>query len=262
MEGVRFMAMNARFLRSVCVLCTGLLGVTLVGPSPSATGQQISHSLPSADPTEVGLSKERLARLDGMLQTMVDERELAGVVTLLARHGKVAFIDVAGVQDIESNRPMTRDSIFRIFSMTKPITGVAMMMLYEEGHWRLNDPVSRYIPEFETLRVYAGENSNGSMQEEELDHPITMRELMTHTAGLSYTLDMRHATFGQSHVSRAACAEFEGTIASHDRQNGNVATLGTAWNALDLQLVGRCTRLFSREAIRSKICRLSQGAYF
>ena len=191
--GVSFMAMNARFLKSVCVLCAGLLGVTLVGPSPSATGQQTSYSLPSADPEEVGLSKERLARLDGMLQTMVDERELAGVVALLARHGKVAFVDVAGVQDIESNRPMTRDSIFRIFSMTKPITGVAMMMLYEEGHWRLNDPVSRYIPEFETLKVYAGENSDGSIQEEKLERPITMRELMTHTAGLPYTLDMRHS---------------------------------------------------------------------
>ena len=190
--GVRFMAMDARFLKSVCVLCAGLLGVTLVGPSPSATGQQTLYSLPTADPGDVGLSKERLARLDDALQEMVDNGELAGVVTMLARHGKVAFVDVAGVRDIESKEPMTRDSIFRIQSMTKPITGVAMMMLYEEGRWRLNDPVSRYIPEFEQLEVYTGENSDGSIQKEELDRPIMMRELMTHTAGLSYTLDMRH----------------------------------------------------------------------
>jgi len=186
------MTMNARFQKSIYVFSLFLLGAALVGTSPSASGQQTAYSLPSADPIEVGLSKERLARLDGMLQAMVDDRELAGVVTLLARHGKVAFVDVAGVQDITSNRPMARDSIFRIFSMTKPITGVAMMMLYEEGRWRLNDPVSRYIPEFEQLKVYAGENDDGSIQQEELDRPITMRELMTHTAGLSYTLDMRH----------------------------------------------------------------------
>ena len=186
------MTMNARVPRSIYVLCIVLLGFALVGTTPSASGQQAAHSLPSVDPTEVGLSKERLARLDSMLQAMVDERELAGVVTVLARHGKVAFVDVAGVQDIASNRPMTRDSMFRIFSMTKPITGVAMMMLYEEGRWRLNDPVSDYIPEFDELTVYAGENSDGSIREEELERPITMRELMTHTAGLAYTLDMRH----------------------------------------------------------------------
>ena len=88
--------------------------------------------LETVDPAAVGLSAERLERLDAGLQAMVDDGELAGTVALLARRGKIAFVDVAGVQDIESGRPMARDSIFRIFSMTKPITGVAMMMLYRE----------------------------------------------------------------------------------------------------------------------------------
>ena len=184
--------MNTRLSRSKLFLVGVLSAGALIVPLSSASGQQVSYNLPSADPSEVGLSKERLGRLDGMLQTMVDSGELAGVVTMLARHGRIAFVDVAGLRDIESKQPMTRESIFRIQSMTKPITGVAMMMLFEEGKWRLNDPVSRYIPEFDQLTVYDGENSDGSIREEELERPVTMRELMTHTAGLAYTLDMNH----------------------------------------------------------------------
>ena len=148
--------------------------------------------LATVDPAAVGLSAERLERLDDGLQGLVDDGKIAGVVALLARHGKIVFTDVAGVQNVDTGSPMGRDSIFRIFSMTKPITGVAMMMLYEEGKWRLNDPVERYIPEFADLKVHVGENSDGSMRLEDPDHPITMRELMTHTAGLGYVLNPRH----------------------------------------------------------------------
>ena len=155
-------------------------------------GATAAAVLETVDPAEAGLSAERLERLDAGLQALVDDGRLAGVVALLARHGRIAFADVAGVQDVESGRPMARDSIFRIFSMTKPVTGVAMMMLYEEGKWRLNDPVSRYIPELAGLKVYAGENDDGSMELVDADHEMTMRELLTHTAGLGYVLDPRH----------------------------------------------------------------------
>ena len=173
----------------------GVCGVGFAGmvwqPSPTAS-VVTSRDFSFVAPSEVGLSAERLKRLDDGLQAMVDDGKLAGVVTLLARHGKIAFVDVAGVQDIESQRPMSRDSIFRIYSMTKPIVGVAMMMLYEEGKWRLNDPVSQFIPEFAALRVYEGDNPDGSMKLVDSNRSMTMRELMTHTAGLSYSLDLRH----------------------------------------------------------------------
>ena len=175
-----------------------LVALVLVGatfstrPVVAERGRAATADLEIVDPADVGLSAERLARLDAGLQAMVDGGELAGTVALLARHGKIAFVDVAGVQDIESGRPMERDSIFRIFSMTKPITGVAMMMLYEQGKWRLNDPVSRYLPELAGLQVYAGENDDGSMKLVDADHEMTMRELMTHTAGLGYVLNPRH----------------------------------------------------------------------
>ena len=161
-------------------------------PAAAERGPAAAADLETAAPAEVGLSAERLERLDAGLQAMVDDGELAGVVALLARRGRIAFVDVAGVQDVESGRPMARDSIFRIFSMTKPITGVAMMMLYEEGKWRLNDPVSRHVPELAGLKVWAGENADGSPRLVDADHEMTMRELMTHTAGLGYVLNPRH----------------------------------------------------------------------
>ena len=172
-----------------------VLAVALFFSGPLAAereGAAAPAGLDAAAPADVGLSAERLARLDAGLQAMVDDGELAGVVALLARHGKVAFAHTSGVQDIDSGRPMQRDSIFRIFSMTKPITGVAMMMLHEEGKWRLNDPVSRYIPELAGLQVHVGSNDDGSMKLVEADHEMTMRELMTHTAGLGYVLNPRH----------------------------------------------------------------------
>ncbi len=164
----------------------------IAAPAEGSGGALAEADLDTVDPAEVGLSAERLERLDAGLQGLVDDGSIAGVVALVARHGKIAFADVAGVKNVDTGSAMTRDSIFRIFSMTKPITGVAMMMLYEEGKWRLNDPVERYIPEFADLKVYAGENPDGSMRLEDPDHPITMRELMTHTAGLGYVLNPRH----------------------------------------------------------------------
>ena len=95
------------------------------------------------------------------MQRLVDEGKLAGIVTVLARHGKIAHFHAVGSEDISTRDPIHKDALFRIYSMTKPLTGVAMMILYEEGKWRLNDPVSNYIPEFAKLKVHAGEDRNG-----------------------------------------------------------------------------------------------------
>src|SRR5262249_60618391 len=126
---------------------------------------------------------ERLRRLDAAMARLVDDRQVAGLVTLLERHGKVVHVNAVGRQDVRRPEPMQKDSIFRIYSMTKPVTGVAMMMLYEEGKWRLDDPVSRYIPEFAKLKVYTGKNDDGSPKLEDAKRWMTMRELMTHTDG-------------------------------------------------------------------------------
>jgi len=160
--------------------------------APAAGARTLSKSardLAMVPPESVGIAPDRLRRIDAAMASLVEQRQVAGLVTLLERHGKIVQFNAVGKQDVRRPEAMQKDSIFRIYSMTKPVTGVAMMMLYEEGKWRLDDPVSRYIPEFAKLKVYAGKNEDGSPKLEDARRSMTMRELMTHTAGLGYVLN-------------------------------------------------------------------------
>jgi CubicO group peptidase (beta-lactamase class C family) len=120
------------------------------------------------------------------MQKEVGQKHFSGIVTLLARHGKIVDFRTYGTRDMDSGAPMTKDTIFRDFSMTKPVTGVAMMILYEQGKWLPSDPISKFIPEFANLKVFKGVDANGKMILVDPDHAPTMRELLTHTAGFSY----------------------------------------------------------------------------
>jgi CubicO group peptidase (beta-lactamase class C family) len=137
-------------------------------------------------PESVGFSSERLERLHAAIQDEVDKKQLAGAVTILARHGKIVDYRTYGMRDMATAAPMTKDTIFRDYSMTKPVTGVAMMILYEEGKWLPSDPISKYIPEFAHLKVFNGFDANGKMLLADPDHAPTMHELMTHTTGFTY----------------------------------------------------------------------------
>jgi CubicO group peptidase (beta-lactamase class C family) len=141
--------------------------------------------LPTARPESVGMSTERLALLSTGMRHLVGDGRLSGVVTMVSRHGKIVEFDAVGRRDIAANAPMQKDSIFRIYSMSKPITGVAMMMLFEEGKWQLNDPISKYIPQFKDLKVYSL-GPNGDVAMKDPVHAPTMRELMSHSAGFTY----------------------------------------------------------------------------
>ncbi len=132
-------------------------------------------------PEEVGFSASRLKRIDAVMQRYVDQRTLAGIVTLVAHRGHVVHFEKFGFQDIETGKPMELDTIFRIYSMTKPITSVALMMLFEQGLVRLADPVSKFIPEFKKVKVWVNEGELAALTRE-----ITVHDLLTHTAGLSY----------------------------------------------------------------------------
>jgi len=137
-------------------------------------------------PESVGFSSERLERLHALIQDEIDQKHLAGAVTILARHGKVVEYRTYGVRDLATGAPMTKDTIFRDYSMTKPVTGVAMMILFEQGKWLPNDPIATYIPEFAHLKVFDGVDADGKMKLVDPDHPPTLRELMSHSAGFSY----------------------------------------------------------------------------
>jgi CubicO group peptidase (beta-lactamase class C family) len=160
------------------------------GSMPRMTpAEKGGRDLAPASPESVGISSERLRRLDAAMKRLVDDKQVAGLVTLLERHGKIVDFNAVGQRNVKATDPLQKDSIFRIYSMTKPVTGVAMMMLYEEGKWRLDDPVARYIPEFGKLKVYTGKNDDGSSKLEDARRSMTMRELMTHTGGLGYVLN-------------------------------------------------------------------------
>jgi CubicO group peptidase (beta-lactamase class C family) len=128
---------------------------------------------------------ERLARIRPAVEKYVADGRFAGVVTLVARHGEVVYSDCVGLANRETNTPMQPDTIFRIYSMTKPITCVALMTLYERGYFQLITPVSAFIPGFRDLKVYAGETESG-LQLVDLAREVTIRDLLTHTSGLTY----------------------------------------------------------------------------
>lgn len=139
---------------------------------------------PGTLPASVGISSERLTRLHDAMQGFIDRHEAAGIVTLVARDGKTADLHAVGFQDIDKKTMMKTDSIFRIASMTKPITSVAVMMLYEEGKLLLTDPVSKFIPAFKSMQVLEG--TDATAKPVAARRAITVRDLLTHRSGISY----------------------------------------------------------------------------
>jgi CubicO group peptidase (beta-lactamase class C family) len=163
--------------------------LTLTSYVPLARAAVIDKDLPTATPESVGFSSDRLKRLDEVMKEAIGRKEYLGVVTILARHGKIVHVGTLGHKDLDSTAPVDKDTIFRIFSMTKPVTAAAMMILYEEGKWSPQDPVSKFVPQFTDLKVYKGLDPSQKMIVESPAHPPTMHELMTMTAGFTYGLD-------------------------------------------------------------------------
>ena len=153
----------------------------------------------TARPEDVGLSSERLARITEMMKRHIAAGEISGGVTLVARHGRIAHLEATGVTDIDTKKPMTKDAVFRIASMTKPVTGLAIMMMMEEGKLKITDPVSKYISSFKDLKVAVSEPKKaGAANAAAADEPtplkyysvpaereITIRDLLTHVSGLA-----------------------------------------------------------------------------
>ncbi|HEX2466060.1 MAG TPA: serine hydrolase domain-containing protein [Thermoanaerobaculia bacterium] len=166
-------------------LCLALVLASPAGLSAQADDQG-ARDLGMAKPAEVGMSAEGLAKLETEMQALVDSGELAGIVTVVARHGKIVQFETFGMQDKEAGIPMAKDTIMRIYSMTKPIAGVALMTLYDQGKFKLEDPVEKYIPELANLKVAKADGPDGNPVVEDPTHKMTIRELVSHTGGLTY----------------------------------------------------------------------------
>ena len=154
----------------------------------SPDDQPAAPAIDRADTVRAGFSSAGLAALNAQTHALVDAQQLAGVITLVARHGEVANLDAYGRLDVSAPAPVQRDSIFRLASMTKPIVGTAMMMLWEEGKWAMDDPVAKHIPEFAGLKV---RTKGGDLVEQA--SPMTMRQLMSHSAGFGRAGDYEGA---------------------------------------------------------------------
>ncbi len=207
---------------------------------------QGAGSVMTARPEDVGLSAERLGRIHDAVQRHIDAGTISGAVTLVARHGKIAHLEAHGLMDIESKRPMPKDGVFRLASMSKPITAVAVMMMIEEGKVRLSDPVSRFIPEFKSMKVaVAKPNARGGGAAPagpggaggrggpppEVDlvsatREITIRDLLTHGSGLMSN------GLGNATAGAAATRGPNDTLATYIPKLGAVALdfqPGTLW---------------------------------
>jgi CubicO group peptidase (beta-lactamase class C family) len=155
---------------------------------PVVTLPSAAEEAPKVDAKAAGLDADKLKRVDEVLQDAVERKQIAGGVVLLARHGKLGHLKAIGWRNAEAKKAMTPDTLFRIASMTKPVTSVAIMMLVEDGKVKLNDPVSKYIPEFKHPTVCLPDKNGEDFQEAAAKREITIHDLLTHTSGLTYRL--------------------------------------------------------------------------
>jgi CubicO group peptidase (beta-lactamase class C family) len=171
----------------------------------------LAQDLPSAKPESVGLSAERLERIATTLQRDIDDKRIAGAVTLVVRRGKVAWFKAQGMADREASKPMPTDAMFLICSMTKPITSTAVMMLYEEGKFLLDDPVSMYLPEFKNAKVFV-KPASGDPYSIPATKEITIRDLLRHTSGITYQWQEELGPIYEKANVASGLLQYDGTI--------------------------------------------------
>jgi CubicO group peptidase (beta-lactamase class C family) len=211
----------------------------------------IAHELPTAVPEQVGLSAEKLKDARAAMQKLVDDNRIAGGVFVVARRGKVAQFETCGMMDIEAGKPMKRDTIFRFYSMSKPITSVAAMMLYEQGKIKLDDPVSKYIPEFKGLKVVADPDAE-VIREVAAKREMSVRDLMRHTSGLTYGF------FGNTAVDKLyrKSTKLGGSKTTLKDMTKNLAKIpllyqpGTKWHySISTDVLGRVVEVASGQSL-------------
>jgi CubicO group peptidase (beta-lactamase class C family) len=227
----------------------------------AAAANADDNPIPLAKPEELGFSSERLGRITAAMQRYVDAGNLPGVVTLVARKGKVVHFEAVGSRNVDAGTAMTTDTIFRLYSQSKPVTAVAVMILYEEGRFLLTDPVANYLPELADLKVYLGEE-NGEVKTEPA-RPITIQHLLTHTAGFTYDFFQSPVArmYVQAGTNGAAPQSRLGSLAEWTVELGKlplIAQPGTDWNySVSIDVLGRLVEVTSgmsfRDFLRTRI---------
>ena len=222
----------------VCFVLLSLAGTLSIG-----------QQLPTASPESVGLSSERLQRITAAVDQSIKDQQIAGAVTIIVRHGKVAWLKSQGMLDREAAKPMPEDAMFRICSMTKPITTVAVMMLYEEGKFELEDPISKYLPEFKSPKVLVKSASGGSPYTIPATREITIRDLLRHTSGLTYNWNQDLGKMYDDANVATGIMQYDGTIADSVKRLAAQPLLfnpGERWEySLGVDVLGRLVEVVS-----------------
>ena len=202
--------MKLRRLIVSAFLCV-LVGVQFVYPA----------EFPETKPEKVGLSSERLSRIDRVMTESVDDGYISGSICLVARDGKIAYEKTFGMMDVEKGIPMSEDAMFMICSMSKPMTATAIMMLYEEGRFLLSDPVSKFIPEFADPEVIVQDPDTGSVYTVPARSEITIRNLLTHTSGITYGEGLQRDIYREAGMT-VGLTKTEGTLGEMIRKLGSL----------------------------------------
>ena len=208
----------------------------------------VAQELPSAKPETVGLSSERLERIGTAVQHGIDDKRIAGAVTLVARRGHVVWFKSQGMADLEAGKPMRSDTMFRICSMTKPITSLAVMMLYEDGHFLLDDPISAYLPEFKNPKMLV-KRASGESYSIPAVREITIRDLLRHTSGLTYHWNTDLGPIYKAANVAHGLLPYDGTIEDSVKHLAGVPLLfnpGERWEySLGVDVLGRLVEVVS-----------------
>ena len=208
----------------------------------------VAQDLPAAKPESVGLSSDRLDRITTVVQHDIDDKRIAGAVTLVVRRGHVAWFKAQGMIDREAGKPMPPDAMFRICSMSKPVTSVAVMMLYEEGKFLLDDPVSKYLPEFKNPKVLV-KPASGEPYTIPATKEITIRDLLRHTSGLTYNWNPDLGPMYEKANVASGLLQYDGTIGDSVKQLAGMPLLFNPGDrfeySLGVDVLGRLVEVVS-----------------
>ncbi|NKB98887.1 MAG: serine hydrolase [Pseudomonadales bacterium] len=231
------------------------IAAMLISSAVGSTGWADTSRVKVAKAESVGMSSDRLQRIKPGLSKFIEAGNIPGTVSLVARKGKVVHFEAQGLRNVATGAPMEKDTIFRLYSQSKPVTGAAIMLLFEEGHFLLTDPVSKYLPEFANMQVYAG-TVDGKVETVPAKTSITIQQLLTHTSGLTYS-------FFPTPVGKMYVAAGVGGSAPESNlpdlkswsealaQQPLVAEPGTQWNySVGMDVLGRLVEVVSGQSFR------------
>ncbi len=234
MEARNRCAWNVKLALLICLLMLAARGM--------------AQEFPTEKPEAAGMSSERLERISKTVQQSIDDKRIAGAVTLVARHGHVVWFKAQGLSDREAGKPMRQDSIFRICSMSKPITSAAVMMLYEDGKFLLEDPISKYLPEFKDPKVFV-KPAQGQPYTIPATREITIRDLLRHSSGLTYNWNEDLGPLYEKANVAAGLLPYDGTIGENVKR---LAPLPLLFNpgerfeySLSVDVLGRLVEVVS-----------------